>query len=410
MKIAIVGGGITGCLSALSLHDQGHDVSVYEAAEVLGGIHRDLLVGEEVYFQNCQYLNVGSDAIAIAKKLPGLKLVEFPHRYGSVNDFFGQAIRHDNFAQVVVPGKPKFQFTDSTFLNLHERLSAYTPEVSLELLGWARRFGDPLDLEVSNCHHMQLGRIYYPDALDYVVAEKQRSATADDLLGVPRNCFEPPLPVQEAALPVKGYNDFFERVEAEFQRRGIAVNLRAPVVPLMAEGQLSFQTRREPIKADITVWCANPTALAHAVLGVRLDTPVINAFNLVGKIEGDQPRDPVYYQAFCKDMPFTRIFSYDLNGPKVTVEGFLEADADIEQLQSAAELLMTRLGWTCRMIDPAFMRQKRYVLLTLRDKQLLDQLSVLLEQNSVIPGGWQYYGRDAKIASIQASFQRVVNK
>lgn len=409
MKVSVIGGGVSGCLSALAFNDLGFDVDVYEAGTELGGIHRDIVTSAGVFFQNCQYFNAGSDALAIASKIQGVEFVSFEHKYGSVNNFFGKNIVHDNFAQIVVPGDANFKFVDvdKEMVSVSDRLSNYECFVAAELFEWAARYGDPAKLDAGNCHHMQLGRVFYRDVPKYVAAEKARSILANDLLGLPRDCLEPPLPMQCAALPINGYNHFFKMVHAEFLRRGIGVHFSSPVAPTMKGGCLKLYIRKDEVKADFSVWCANPVSLARIVLGETLDSPVIRAFNIVADIDGVFPDFPVYYQSFCKDLPFTRVFKYHIDGHKVTFEGFESNNKEVDLL-ACAQLLLDRLGWDCRIKNAAYYPQKRYVLLTVEDRRRLDMLSSLVEQYTVVPGGWQFYGRDAKISAIKESFDRVV--
>ena len=49
MKAVVIGGGITGCLSALELIERGFEVTIFEASPRLGGILRDITVNEKIF-------------------------------------------------------------------------------------------------------------------------------------------------------------------------------------------------------------------------------------------------------------------------------------------------------------------------------------------------------------------------
>ena len=60
-NIVIVGGGITGCITALILRKKGHHVRIYENKPKIGGILRDYTDEGNVFFQGCQYLNLNNN-------------------------------------------------------------------------------------------------------------------------------------------------------------------------------------------------------------------------------------------------------------------------------------------------------------------------------------------------------------
>ena len=57
---AIIGGGLSGCASALYLRSKGHNVSIYEKDDSLGGVARDLRFDKKIYFNGPNYLDPNS--------------------------------------------------------------------------------------------------------------------------------------------------------------------------------------------------------------------------------------------------------------------------------------------------------------------------------------------------------------
>ncbi|MBM4231483.1 MAG: FAD-dependent oxidoreductase, partial [Gammaproteobacteria bacterium] len=80
MRIAVVGGGFTGCMAALHASARGARVSLFEAADHLGGVLREVKFGERAFFNNCQYLS--ADLVEDEPWMSGLEM--FPHEYGSL--------------------------------------------------------------------------------------------------------------------------------------------------------------------------------------------------------------------------------------------------------------------------------------------------------------------------------------
>ena len=56
-EVAIIGGGITGCVAALYAAKKGHKVILLEKSSSLGGILRDTKNKNNIYFNACQYLS-----------------------------------------------------------------------------------------------------------------------------------------------------------------------------------------------------------------------------------------------------------------------------------------------------------------------------------------------------------------
>ena len=370
MKFAVVGGGISGCATALVLSNQGHDVTLFETGGKLGGTMEDLVTPHGRYFQNCQYINCNTELAALLADVPTLKTHTFAHTYGSWNNLFGKVMVHHDFAQVMVPGVlPHPPFGALPHTHMEDRLGRYAPAVAEALKAWAVRFGPLEDLDHINCIPLQIGRVFYPDDLANLKATKASNATADALLGVPRSLMEPPAPVQPASLPTFGFNGFFDAMDTTLRQRGVHIHCNAPVKPaLTASGQAEWSVRGTPLEAAHVVWCGNPTPVLKALMGVRLDSLPMRCFNLVGNLEGSGPSVPVYYQVFGADHPIMRVYIYKLEGLKISVEG-LDIGWTVAELTATAHRVMVDLGWDLRINHPSLHRHVRYTLMTSADKR-----------------------------------------
>lgn len=408
MRFAVVGGGISGCATALALLNRQHEVTIHESGETLGGVLRELCTAEGRYFQGCQYFNPGSELTDLLQTLDGIELQAFPHRYGSWNDLFGEIVVHHDFAQPVVPGRREsIACGVGPATHAAERLAAYEPQVADALQRWAGRLG-PLDsLDAENCTPMQLGRVFYRDAVEAVRRAKANNTAANQRLGLPRSAFEPPLDVQRAALPVGGFDRLFRQLEAGLRARGAHILRRSPVKPVNDADEPAFLVRGEPLAADWVVWCANPTPLLLNLSGERIDAPVLRCFNLIGTLDGTPPAEPVYYQTFGRDHPLLRVFAYHLDGvARLTVEG-LDEGWSLDRLVATANRVMHDVGWDARIRHAALVPQSRYTLLTLHDKQCFERFAARAPRLRVVPGGWQHYGRDARLHDILGAIERL---
>ena len=57
MKLTIIGGGISGCITAYLLSELGHEVSLYEKKDKLGGTIRDIKEKNEIFFNGPHYFS-----------------------------------------------------------------------------------------------------------------------------------------------------------------------------------------------------------------------------------------------------------------------------------------------------------------------------------------------------------------
>jgi glycine/D-amino acid oxidase-like deaminating enzyme len=410
MKIAIVGGGFSGLMTALALAQSGHEVTVYEADVALGGIVRDITLAHGRFFRGCHYMNLAPDFQALWPLVDGLELTCFDHRYGSWNDLFGTVMVHHDFAQPVVPGpigNGSSRGDDATLWqgSVADYLATHEPRVAERLNAWVSRVGDSRYLAASNVISLQVGRVFYPDDVQRVRAQKQADALKDQTLGLPRGLFEPPVGLQRCALPTAGFDGYMDSVAAALARAGVRTLTDAPVKPLrLPDGRCGQEIRGIPVEADWVVWCANPTPLLKVMAGERLDSYVTRCICVYACLQGDVPRDPVYYQTFGSKHPLMRIFSYDLGGPKLTVEA-LDEGWTLEELVAATHRVMHDLGWHARVTEAAAIQEKRHSLVSLHDQDCLERFAAHAADSGIITGGWHHYGRDRRLRDILTQLQ-----
>jgi hypothetical protein len=403
MNFAIVGGGFSGLMTALSLARQGHAVQLFEAGDALGGIVRDAVEPHGRFLRGCQYINIDPLYQRLWDDIGQADLQVFPHHYGAWNNLFGPTIVHHDFAQVLVPGPlgdcpPPPAQPPAT---LADYMRQFEDRVASPLGDWARRLCDVDDLVAANAVHLQLSRIGYADDTEGVLTRKRNDPHADRLLGVPRSRFEPPLPVQLAALPLHGFDAHLGRLAQCLQAWGGHVTLNAPVKPVKGPGgRCQLRLRGEAIDADWVVWCANPTPLLQVLCDRRLDSTSVPCVHVYATLSTPAPLSPVYYQTFGRDHPLLRLFTYDLGGPKLTLEA-LDEGWTVEQLVACANGVMRDLGWDSHITAASLAPQRRYTLST-HDARCIQDFAAAAPSLGVVTGGWQHYGRDPRLHDIHA--------
>lgn len=407
MRVLIVGAGISGCIAALASSEAGHQVTVLETSEFPGGVLRDHELEHGRWYRNCQYMNVGAPWCDLLLSTTGLDHYVFPHRYGSWNDLFGQVVVHHDFAQVVIPELTAVPLGGGcSFASAADRIDRYPERVATVLHHWGARWGDLQILDHNNCNTMQLGRVFLRDDLIGVLACKKEQPESDILYGVPRSLMQPSAPLQSAALPIGGWNRAFDTIVRELHRRGVRLHLQSPARARLQSGRIRVESRHEVFASDLIVWCANPNPLVHALGLEQLDSPSTRMVNVLLEVEGTLPEQPTYWQIFSCTSPVVRLFAYRLDDRQcMTVEAF-DTGVDDAQLTEDSLRFARDLGLNIGLKVAGRVPERRYVLLTARDRDRFTRLDDVAMAAGVITGGWHAYGRDQRLAHILGAMKR----
>lgn len=206
---AIIGGGFSGCTAALYLLGKGHKISIYEKHNMLGGVAKDLLYNENIYFRGPNYLKSESLLIKLLQKekLFTKNIKEFDLLYGSYTDIFGEKNVSNIFAHPVSSSNFEVKNKISPkIINLRDRIEYYPPNVSNDLILWTEKYGNNLSNLHHECSHaMGFGRLHFKNCDKEIYQFKKKSKIADDLLGIPNLNYNK----SKYCIPKKGYNSFF---------------------------------------------------------------------------------------------------------------------------------------------------------------------------------------------------------
>ena len=106
--IAIVGGGITGCVSALYAAKKNLNVHLIEKDKNLGGILKDVSFQGHNYYRACQYFNPESKWY---REIPfkELDLINFDHDKATYTDIFNEKSFEKDIAGPVIRTDFKFK-------------------------------------------------------------------------------------------------------------------------------------------------------------------------------------------------------------------------------------------------------------------------------------------------------------
>lgn len=401
MKLTIVGGGITGVVTAILAKQKGFDVSLYEASNALGGILKDINYDNDWFFNNTQYLNMSGICYKAISKCLNTNLEVFTHEYCSITEVDGSSCFFKDFAQPVFTSEPPLIEVEELPDTIDKRLSLYGDE-SYFLKAFADRFGDLSNLCSSNLSIMQLSRVLYSNSFEEVQATKKSNKVANELFGLPRGFISPLRPKEKAILPKNGYDKLFHNLSEFLRTNHVDIHLNSPVsrTKFTNSNELEVYSRKSKIASDYIVWCANPISLLNETMSYKLSSPVTKAYCAVGICHYVEGLKPIYVQVFSLETSVLRIFLYnDGLSTKITIEGLEEYREDLE-IASRVNCYLSKNFNTCIKSELHFEKQKRYVLLNQEDKAFMSKFREKFSRSNVISGSWEIYGRDQKVTAI----------
>jgi hypothetical protein len=393
MRVAVIGGGFSGCMAALYAERLGAAVSLYESAPNLGGIMQDTHIHEYKFFNNCQYLEKSLSCISDFKL--DQNLIEFPHRYGSLTKLGNTQTRVvDDFAQPVLDG-PGHVASDALINgNAEQRLRAYGNRAD-ELLEWASRFGKLKELDWRCLLPMQVSRVFFPDDPNFL-EKKNTDPISDQLFGIPRLSRQPNVGIEKSMIPIDGYSKWFDKIKHTLQNKNVLVHLGSSIKLRMTGGKPELFWRRQEIEFDKVIWAGNPTMLFYLTNGIRLCTPAVKATQVFGQFNDTKISHPYYWQVFDKDSPITRVYVYEIEGQsRFSVEA-VGADPQIDW-GNEVKLCFDQLGLDTNFEIVGTINQKRYVNFSQDEFSMIDKYSARLPEINIIPCGWNQYGRQEKL-------------
>ncbi|ASJ74927.1 FAD-dependent oxidoreductase [Granulosicoccus antarcticus] len=402
----IVGGGITGCVSALLLAEQGISVTLCESSSHLGGILRDHVSSGERFFTSCQYLSVNEPWFQLLPSTIRRELAEFEHSYGSVTDFEQHCMTTRSMAMpVFATEKVRLEEFSANLDNatLSSRLSFYPEFVEKNLRSWVRRYGvEPESVSGENAAALQISRVHLANH-DAAVTVLKQQPDYDASLALPFKYRHPDQSIQ-AALPTEGFDAFFELLENYMISRGIQVMKNKPIKLRKNGMKIQFWSRSERMDYfDNLIWACNPNPLLRG-----LEFPALD--NVHGKSEthfydldlSEGSVDTCYYQIFSDQTDINRLFTYSVAGkPKLTVECFA-GNRDKDQISTEVHILLRKLGHEHTINWQSSTKEKRYIFYSESDKAILSQLAAAQTINNcrILDAGWLDFGRNAKINRI----------
>lgn len=404
-NIAIVGGGITGCITALILRKKGHHVRIYEGKPKIGGILRDYKDEGNVFFQGCQYLNLNNNWFQECYEFLKNDLNIFDHTYGSYVEIKDKKFHSSDFACPVFENINLDQLHKTSvekFANgsLSSRLNFYPTDIKNFLLNLLKKNDlNPNEIASFNAINLHFERITSLNQIDQIHALKKDDINLENLLAVQRKkIFKKKL---LGALPKNGYDLFFENLELTLKKLGIEINTSSPINPDWNGNKLEISTKNKKINADQIVWTGNPTYLVKNFSSDNLDSikwKIHQAnFNLKNKIE-----TPKYITVFSEISPISKIYIYNINkNSKISIE-YHQSDYSSDDIKQKTIDILKCFNINIDIDEQSYNKkiQIRYNIISLHDKEIIEKFLIRTKNTNLISSPWLHYGRDKKIGGI----------
>ena len=406
-KIVIVGGGITGCISAIYCAELGLKVEIYEKKNTLGGVISDIEQGNDFFFNGPQYYDEKSSWLRKLRKNKVFKnlFYDFNLKYGSYNDLFNKNISSKNFAQI----QTDFRFSHikkRKNIFYKDRIDCYQRNISNPIKYWSERYCKNYKILHSNCSSlMNTGRVFF--FKDEIKTKKLKKINnyADELLGIPDKKYK----YQKFCLPILGNNIFFRRLENFLKLKKIKINFNSIIKLKNENSELNFFQKNKRIQSDYFIWCANPVPLIKESGFGILDNPVVNVLVLSMNIDLEKNLvDNLYLQIFSKKNNLFRIFIYKIsNQTKLSLEVIFVKNLDVEKEINFATKILEKHNIFVKKYWFIFKKKEiRHMLFSVQDLKKFEKFEKSKISTKILSGAWQLVGREKKINYIKNNIDK----
>lgn len=407
----VIGGGMSGCATAIYLSNNGFDVTICEKMPSLGGVTKDITFPKEIFLSGPHYLKSNSFLVSELKKekLFDKILNESNYLYGSFTDIFNKKIYNSYFAHPVTEGNFDIQEINKPFYSLKDRLDCYPNEISQKLKNWSKIFDNDIDLLHHNCTHpMGISRIYLKDEETALKKQKKKNIYIDEIFGIPNFEYRQ----DKFFLPANGYDFFFLKLQDILKEKKIKINLNSKLKIKMINSKLNFEIDKKKSNFDFIVWAANPVPL-FKLLGLgKIDNPIAKVKTISSNLlDQTKKYESQYYQIFSSKSNILRFFIYHLNGKnKLSIELSINQNKiDINEELKFVNDLLEKFNINSKFDDKIYeTKQIRHIFYTMKDFEKFQKFEKISKKFNVISGGWHLIGSDNKIKYIQKKIDEII--
>ena len=263
-KIAIVGGGIIGCVTSLLLREKGHEVTIFEQNKNLGGVLQDYKINDDIFMMGCQYLDTKNVSFQLLKKYLPDVLHSFDSSYGSFtetqkNKYFTKKFAIPTLNIGPISEKDFKNYSDYKIVTLKDQINLYPNKVKNFLENFLKNCElKPEILPKTVNDNLQISRIYLIGQ-DKKIRELKSENFFDKILALSRDkIFDDKLVY---SYPAKGYDYLFQELEKIFNKKNIIIRKKIKVKPIWDKKRLKLVINSNEESYDDILWTGKPTQL-----------------------------------------------------------------------------------------------------------------------------------------------------
>ena len=409
-KVSIIGGGFSGCASALLLKKFGYDITLLEKGDKLGGTTSDILINKESYFNGPHYFNPNS---LWAKEMMRYKELKkefyFFENYkinkikgfnfhGSYTDIFGNVETSNLFAHPITSRKFKEIYKFNGNNTLSERIDSYQKNISSSLKKWLKKYSINYEKLHHNCADLlNIGRVCFNKNLDTIIKLKENNSHADSVLGVPS---EKSKLNRKFFISKRGNNYLYKKLYSVLNKQ-IKIIFNSKVkIKSNGKGKIEISNDGKTINSDYIVWAANPVYPLKELGYGMLDNPVVKVKIYFADIEilNSSNLENFYIQVFSLKSNIFRIYFYKINEKyKISVETFLDKKNDNLNEKHLREILLT-FNFKFKLKSKfLYKKEVRHYLMTCKDFNTFKKFDYDFKNSNLVSGGWHLLGRERKL-------------
>jgi UDP-galactopyranose mutase len=408
-NFSIIGGGVIGCVTALYLKQNGHQVSIFEKKDKLGGVLNDYSNRDSTYLRGCQYFNVDTDWFKILENIVPDNLKKFKYNYASITNLNKRIIYSDKFAIPVLDigeiHEKEFSKSIKSVISLEDKINLYPMKAQILI----KKFLKNCQIESkyfpnTSADSLQISRIFFLNN-EKKIFELKKKNFFNEILALERNkIFENDL---EYSLPVKGYNFYFEKLLKKLKEKKINVFLESNIVTKWNNKKLEIYNKGAKIIQDHIFWSGNPTSLIYEFNSTKLESFVFKNIQINADLKNSVKKN-MFIQFFPKKSKILRVNLYKLNNKsKISIEClFNKIDPKIIIDEVIVYLKNFNLNIDVVLNSVNKKINSRFDIFTLNDKHIIEKFLTLTKNTNLLYSPWLIYGRENKIRLILENLKK----
>ena len=409
-KIIIIGGGIIGCLTAIYLRNNKHQVCLYEKDKTLGGVLNDFHFDNHTFLKGTQYLDVKEEWFKILNNLASKSFNNFSFNYGSFTNLGKNKIASTKVALPIINYKKKnkeaYLVNKKRTGNLKDRIDLYPKPVSKLIHKFIKNCNlSPEKIDESCCINLGISRVNILNNDESIKEFKKQNLLIDSLYAVERKkIFNE---VLKYSLPIKGYSKLFVLIEKKMKNMGIKIYKNSRVFSEWQNNKLKLFNNKKEIMNDYIFWSGNPTQIIKNFNNIKLDSLAFRSIQINANLKSSIKNNK-FIQVYSDKSKIFRINLYKLNAiSKIGIECLFNKSNIEELLKECKNILKyfkIKINYDKKTINKKLF--SRFDMITIKDKQTIKNFLDSTKKTNLLFCPWTAYGRSNKIKLILKNLKK----